>query len=249
MARVLVIPDSHLKIHVIEQGLELADKLMCDKVVLLGDYFDDWYAMDSDYDDMYHYLKDLLRKSAGRIVPLIGNHELSYLGFKCSGYNKRVESVVRACVEEDYRFCFAAAIDGVLYSHAGVTRSWVSNNRIIPDHVVKYHLGKKCSAEFLENAIGKVEDLNVFAQVGEARGGHGTPSCLWADLSELIADPFPKCVQVVGHTPVQQIEKFGNCWFTDVFSNGNDSDEYLYVKDGEPQIVHYNELVLGETIL
>ena len=248
MARVLVIPDAHLKIEVIENGMELADKLMCDRVILLGDYFDDWYAMDTDYEDMRIYLKDLLRKNHGRVIPLIGNHELSYMGHPCSGYNKRCEPIVRGTVEFDHRFIPCYSCDGVLYSHAGVTKEWILANKLVPHHMVKYHMGPKNGAEMCEDAILKIEDYDLFAQVGPGRGGHRVPSPLWADMTELIADPCGTFKQVVGHTPVEQIEKIGNCYFCDVFSNNNQSDEYLFVVDGEEKIVHYNELILGEII-
>lgn len=248
MSRALIVPDAHLKIEVIEKGMELANKLMCDRVILLGDYFDDWFAMDTDYYDMRAYLKELLRKNHGRVIPLLGNHELSYLGFPCSGYNRHVEPIVRGTVENDHRFAFCYSLDGVLYSHAGVTKEWVISNELIPRHMVRYHMGIKNGAEMVEDAVYGIEDLSILAQTGPARGGHGIPSPVWADLTELIADPIGKFTQVVGHTPVEQIEKIGNCYFCDVFSNGNDSDEYLFVRDGEPEIVHYNELILGEQI-
>lgn len=248
MSRALIVPDAHLKIEVIEKGMELASKLMCDRVILLGDYFDDWFAMDTDYHDMRAYLKELLRKNHGRVIPLLGNHELSYLGFPCSGYNRHMEPIVRGTVENDHRFAFCYSLDGVLYSHAGVTKEWIISNELIPRHMVRYHMGIKNGAEMVEDAIYGIEDLSILAQTGPARGGHGIPSPVWADLTELIADPIGKFTQVVGHTPVEQIEKIGNCYFCDVFSNGNDSDEYLFVRDGEPEIVHYNELILGEQI-
>ena len=247
MSRALIVPDAHLKIDVIERGMELANKLMCDRVILLGDYFDDWLGMTTDYYDMRTYLKELLRKNHGRVIPLLGNHELSYLGFPCSGYNRSVEHVVRGTVENDHRFVFAYSLDGVLYSHAGATREWVIKNELIPKHMVKYHMGIKNGAEMVEDAIYKA-DYSQMAQAGPARGGHSSPSPVWADLTELIADPIGKFTQVVGHTPVEQIEKIGNCYFCDVYSNGNESDEYLFVRDGEPEIVHYNELILGEQI-
>lgn len=248
MARVLVVPDSHLNIGVIEDGMQLADKLMCDRVILLGDYFDDWGAQQTQYYDMRDYLKDLLRKNHGRVIPLIGNHELSYLGYPCSGYDRNVEHVVRGTVEYDHRFVPCYSCDRVLYSHAGVVKEWVLNNKVLPLHMIKYHIGPRNGAETIEDKILGISDYSKYAQAGPARGGHSAPSPMWADMTELIADPLGEFKQVVGHTPVEQIEKIGNCYFCDVFSNGNVSDEYLMVTDGEAKIVHYNEVVLGEIL-
>lgn len=247
MSRVLVIPDSHLKIDVIKKGMELANKLMCNRVILLGDYFDDWDAMDTQYEDMAKYLKELLRKNHNRVIPLLGNHELSYLGFPCSGYHRRMEPLVRATIENDARFVWCYVEDAVLYSHAGFTASWIRENKIVPNHIVKYHMGKLNAADTIANGFDKnLKGLHQIAMAGPGRGGHSTPSPVWADMSELIDDNIGKCIQVVGHTPVSEIEFLNNCYFTDVYSNDNISDEYLYVVDGEPKIVHYNELILGE---
>ena len=246
MSRVLVIPDSHLKTEVIERGRRLADKKMANKIVILGDYFDDWFCVDSDYSKMLKYLKETLRKDP-RIIPLFGNHELSYLGYKCSGYNPRVANMIYDGLMKDYRFAFSYSEDGVLYSHAGVTTQWLWANGVCTANDIRLRMTKRGGAEILERGICKIDDyprepgkLAPFSMVGHARGGTNAPSPLWADLTELIADPVA-IKQVVGHTPVKQIENIGRCWFTDVFSNGNVSDEYLFVKDGEPEVVHYNE--------
>lgn len=245
MSKVLVVPDPHLKTSVIEKGLELADKLNCDTVVILGDYFDDWDAPLSKYVEMRDYLKNLL-KHRPNVFPLIGNHELSYIGWPCSGYKAEAVHIVKPLIEDDYRFLLHIDIDGVLYTHAGVTRSWIRDNKIIQENTVRYHMGKVNGAAITSEHLERLEKFDLYAQAGPARGGRMCPSPLWADLDELVVDPLGKFTQVVGHTPVNQIEKLGNCWFTDVYSNGNVSDEYLVVNEGIPEIVHYNELILGE---
>lgn len=245
MSKVLVVPDPHLKIEVIEHGLELADKLNCDSVVILGDYFDDWDAPLEKYVEMRDYLQTLLRKRPN-VFPLIGNHELSYLGWPCSGYKAEAVHIVRPLIENDYRFLLNAEIDGVLYTHAGVTRGWIKANKIIPDNIVRYHMGKENGASMTGQYLEALEKFDLYAQAGPARGGRMQPSPLWADLDELVIDALGKYIQVVGHTPVNRIEKVGNCYFTDVFSNGNKSDEYLVVTEGVPSVVHYKEEILGE---
>lgn len=239
MSKVLVIPDSHLKISVIENGLKLASKHRADKVVLLGDYFDDWFAISQDYKDMLMYLKTLLKKNPN-VIPLFGNHELSYLGYPCSGYNNAMAETLRQALYPDHRFLFGVAIDEVFYSHAGVCTGWLKENKIMTQNDLRINLFKKTGAELLEKCIGKISDISLFAHAGPARGGSKFPSPLWADLTELVADPAP-VKQVVGHTPVKEIENVGKVWFTDVFSNDNECDEYLLVTDGEPQIVKYYE--------
>lgn len=246
MARVLVVPDAHTKINVIEEGIEVADKVRADYIVLLGDYFDEWEATPQSQRDMIVYLKDILRRRTN-IIPLFGNHELSYLGYPCSGHMKEVEKDIEKAIKHDHRFLFAVAFDGVLYTHAGVTQSWVRDNKILTENHIRYRLNTEGGAGILENKINGIEKMGVFHQVGFSRGGNTTaPSPLWADLRELINDPLPNVKQVVGHTPISNIECISNCWFCDTRSNGNQNDEFLLVNDGEPSIVTYGEVVNGE---
>ena len=246
MSKVLVIPDSHLSTRVIDRGLELASKHRADKIIMLGDYFDDWYALTIDYVNMHKYLKDLLRKNPS-VIPLFGNHELSYLGYPCSGHNRSMVPELSNSLMKDYRFSFCYAEDGVLYSHAGVTTGWLKYNSVVTANDMRLKLPRKNGPEIVERGIDKIDSyprssasLEPFSQAGPARGGIYSPSPVWADLTELIADPAP-FKQVVGHTPVKQIENIGRVWFTDVYSNGNECDEYLLVADGEPRIIHYYE--------
>lgn len=242
MARVLVIPDPHMKKEVIEHGLELARMQMADHIIILGDYFDDWEVQDSEYTEMIDYLKNLLRTNPN-VFCLMGNHELSYIGYPCSGHNKRVAKKIKSAIEYDFRFWTCMAVDGVMYSHAGFTMGWLENNKILTQNELRYKLGRKAGAEFLEQKIAPLERTkwDVFAQCGTARGGHySSPSPLWADLTELIMDPLPNIKQVVGHTPIKSIECVGKVWFTDVYSNGNPGDEYLFVVDGDPRILSYS---------
>ena len=240
MSKVLVIPDSHLKIDVIENGIKLANKFKVDSIVLLGDYLDDFGAVDNDYFEMIKYLKNLVRRDH-RVIALLGNHEISYLGFPCSGYKGSVAEFVKDSLKDDHRFYLAVGIDGVLYSHAGVCVSWLKDNNVITQNVFRYQITKQNGANVLEKAISKIPSFSIFAQAGKARGGKLNPSPLWADATELIMDAVPNVKQVVGHSPLKQIEKVGNCWFTDVFSNGNISDEYLLVDEGSPEIKHFNQ--------
>jgi len=237
--KILVIPDSHLKISVIKNGVELAKKVNADKIILLGDYLDDWVCTDQDYINIIMYVKQLLRSNPN-VEVLYGNHELSYMGFPCSGHNHNVEEQMGAALIPDRRFFFGVAHDNVIYTHAGITYSWLKYNHLITQNDLRLKLPKNTGAELLEKIVNGIPTFDVMAQVGPARGGHGFPSPLWADLTELISDPLP-VKQVVGHTPVKQIENIGKCWFTDVYSNDNVSDEYLLVINGKPEVIHYGD--------
>ena len=243
MSKIFIIPDSHLKIDVIEHGVKLAEKLRADKIILLGDYFDDWCAIPEDYRKMEVYLKNLLRSNPS-VVPLLGNHEYSYIYKPCSGYNRNVAAELRDWLAKDFRFLNATTFDGVMYSHAGFTHSWLVESGAISATEQRFRLTKNGGAALILDAVEKKVSDAAINWVGKERGGNDpVPGPMWADLTELINDPIPKIKQVVGHTPVSQIECLGNIWFTDVYSNNNVSDEYLFVVDGEPQVVHYEEMM------
>lgn len=242
MAKVLVVPDAHTKIDVIQKGVEIADKIHATHIVLLGDYFDDWHTTVDQQLAMLDYLEQLLHDRTD-VIPLYGNHELSYLDYPCSGHMREVKTRIDRAIRHDYRFLFAVSFDGILYTHAGVTQAWLRDNKILTENAIRYRLAPEAGAKILEDKINGVEHISVFNQPGYARGGRtDAPSPLWADLRELINDPIEKVKQVVGHTPISSIECIGNCWFCDVRSNDNDCDEYLVANEGEISVVKYGEL-------
>lgn len=244
MAKVIVVPDSHTKIEVLKEGIELATKLRADHIVLLGDYFDDWTATAEDNYAMLDFLKEALVKHKN-IIPLYGNHEMSYMtGKLCSGNIVSMAEDLGKKLKDDHRFLFAVAIDGALYTHAGVTKQWLLDNAVGYNNDIR----KGVSANTLEQRINGLDNFGPLCAVGEARGGlpNVAPSPLWADLKELIADDVPKLTQIVGHTPVREITMFGRCWFCDTRSNGNVNDEFLVVVNGTPEIVSYSEVMNGE---
>lgn len=244
MSRILVIPDSHLNTSVITRGLELAKKKFADKIVMLGDYFDDWFATDEEYEHMAKFLKKTINGNPA-IIPLYGNHEMSYMSKKhrASGFNSRMEDVVNNCVKNDHRFLYAWSCDGVLYTHAGLTSEWADTFRILTANEKRLQMKGNAIADKIADRINGQTSIDPLCTVGPARGGNQVPGPLWCDASELNYDCPKFLQQVVGHTPVKEITKIGPCFLTDVFSNGNDCDEYLFVKDGTPEILKYHEVM------
>ena len=51
--------------------------------------------------------------------------------------------------------------------------------------------------------------MHLFDMAGPARGGRSVPSPVWADRTELEADPWAGWIQVVGHTPVPTVTNAG----------------------------------------
>ena len=100
------------------------------------------------------------------------------------------------------------------------------------------------------NDIYESEDRTRWAdldEAGRARGGWGLPGPLWADATELAADPLPGLRQIVGHTPMstcarllddERHPELPELWVCDTFSTYRSGspigDGALLLIDTEP---------------
>ena len=249
MGRTLICGDLHTKHHIFEKVKEKGETY--DKVVFLGDYVDEWDAVpEASYNllyDLIAYKKDNLNK----VILLLGNHDLSeWFGrpFACSGFNPTTHTLVSSLLNKDNNwnlFQIAYAQDGILFTHAGVTKEWWLEN------LMDCHTAEQVADQFqwvLENRNTDDEAERIFfnlAQAGYARGGYGYPSPVWADARELMESSI-QMEQIVGHTPqhrLQIIKSFGReLTFCDTHSLYPDktpygSNELLEIVNGEKNII------------
>lgn len=208
--KVLVIPDCHLKPYMFIKAKDLMKKGIADRVVYLGDTPDDWrceYNIDK-YERTYDALIDLVKAFPDTLV-CYGNHDISYLWRKSeSGYSYMAEGMVRRKLNEldralpsDNPVKFVHKIDNVIFSHAGVC-----------DYFVEEFISEE-SKQDIDKVIDEINNLTSYE--------------LWNDASPLWLRPQGRRVrmykpfellQIVGHTPVERIEKEGNIISCDVFS-------------------------------
>lgn len=251
--KAVVVGDLHLKqsrvLPLIDAALE---RTGADRVVLCGDYTDDWGASD---DDQLGELAQLVawiggRRRAGvRVDTLMGNHDFAYLtGNGNSGTRRWLIPEVRRLLG-DIDIVMATCVDDILVTHAGVTGRWA-----------EHRLGLPAEGDDTPVTAGQVRDKlnawladedrthwNELDEVGRARGGWGLPGPLWADASELVADPLPGLRQIVGHTPMptctcltddEGVPGREEIWACDTFStyrNGTPiGDASLLLVDDEP---------------
>lgn len=245
--RALCVGDIHCKLWIVNAVAEkLADY---DKIIFLGDYVDDWNMPAEVSHQTVKALVDLKLEYPDKVVLLMGNHCQGAIfagGFRCSGFNYETHSLVKDLYRtklpnEEYAFQIAYSIHNYLFTHAGLTASfWRELRQTTRDRWKTLGLAAPLNrirgqsytasdyATRLNNIFytGFVDPSDTFfqmlGQVGKKRGGGSTPSPLWADKDELIADPAIGVHQVVGHTPVEKItyypEKFANLIFCDTFS-------------------------------
>lgn len=241
---ILVVPDLHTKLYLFQEIKKFALKHRYDLIIFLGDYVDDW---NTSPEASYNLLQELIRlkkKYPRKVILCAGNHDLSYCDpahFKCSGYNEETHSLVKDLYKTKLDgnvpvFQFAYSLDNYLFTHAGMTNHFWKDLQILiknhysdleQDFLANKGFSLACKISNLLNYIwllGLTDPTDklflTMAQAGGARGGLGTPSPIWADKSELMADPLPFINQIVGHSPVKTIT-------THTFKNGDKSSNTL----------------------
>ena len=223
MSRVLVIPDVHLKPWIFDEA-EKVDKSSYEDIVVLGDLVDDW-GKGNDIDAYEETLKRAAEfgKEHGESLWCYGNHDVSYLWDAMeSGYSVQARiTVIEGITKLEWiledRYKFVHRIDNVLFSHAGVTETFVL-------HSCGYHVKE------IEDILAKIN------RMGKQE--------LWRDSSPIWARPqadFYRMFrddlfyQVVGHTPVEEPLDACGVLTLDLFStysNGNPyGNQKLYIVD------------------
>ena len=211
-----------------DRAAELMNYGIADKSVCLMDIPDEW-GHESDlglyketFDKAIKYAKDF-----PETLWCYGNHDLSYIWLQPeSGFSAYAIPTVssklaelRKALKDVNQLAYIHRIDNVLFMHGGLTHAFVS--QYAPD------IDYKDTDEVVKriNSLGFIE--------------------IWDDASPIWFRPQyynekmyreKDFLQVVGHTPVKEIERTGNVFSCDLFS--------LY-RSGEP--IGTQEFVLIDT--
>lgn len=222
--RTIVVGDMHQKQHLILPIADSAVRLLgARRVVLLGDYCYD-YSPNRDETDAEKLLRgleyqvdwvDRARTRGLRIDVLLGNHDVQYL-IERQGPGTNLNCIVpvrRMLAQMNVRM--AAAVDGWLATHAGLTSQFADIVLEIdveaepfdePSYTAE-SLADQLNTAF-DHALtemfehGNDEELLLFNLCGPGRGGISIPGPLWTSTSELTVLGMPHLNQIVGHTPV-----------------------------------------------
>lgn len=214
-SNILVCGDLHTKHHILDAVAQKVPHY--DKTIFMGDYVDDWGVVPEASLNLLTSLLELKHRYPDKVVLLLGNHDLSeWLSgeFACSGYNKLTHSLVKPFFDKhEDEFDIAYSIGNTLFTHAGLTTGWVNDLKL--SKKLKTAIGET-NAERYTNILNTAKQLrnidedarhifNTLSTAGPGRGGWHSPSPLWADFQELVAQSVPHINQVVGHTPVKRI--------------------------------------------
>lgn len=217
--KVLAIGDIHAKTIWKDIIDKESDKV--DKIVFIGDYFDTFD--DVSYPDQIENMNNILnlkRSNPNKYTILTGNHDIHYMkGYTeyCSGFNSRfkfiIDEMLTPAVEQNL-MQMVDVIDDVVYSHAGVTKTWLSHRVESLDNINEY---------FKANPM-------LFKWNGyEPTGDDITQSPIWVRPNSLLQDRIDNN-QVVGHTKFGKILSKDGIAFIDVLDSVN---QYLLVTDGK----------------
>jgi len=185
-----------------------------DKIVFQGDYVDSYYHKNAE---IYANLLDIIQLKkdySDKVILLLGNHDIQYMfldeGFGCSGFRPEMASNLNFLFKSNKNlFQIAFQIDNFLWTHAGVSTGWYDKNKNVIEKI-----GEKFSTKNLADTFNHMlwlKENKILHQVGSCRGGaYSFGGITWADRRETSTDYPEGFHQIVGHTPIDEITKYGD---------------------------------------
>lgn len=210
-----------------------------DKLIFIGDY---WDSFDIPYlDQMYNFkqIVNYARTSGKEVILLTGNHDVHYQrwalqsGEVYSGFQSlRAYEICQEFELNQDLFQMAYKMDNLLFSHAGISQTWLELMKIKND----------------ENMVDIINDYAKFKPNVFAFGALRTRSYCDPYGDDIFQGPTwirPRSLmknskglgytQIVGHTTQKQIDiegksTGGKYYFIDTLGT---SGEYLIIEDGK----------------
>lgn len=221
---------------------KILEKESPDVMVVMGDYFDSRENI-SQQAQMENFAKLVALKEnrPGGVCLLFGNHDGHYLpgwGETYSGYNPvraiEIGAMLRdAVLGKQVQMAFSADLgfSNVLFSHAGVSRTWLANTK----EKVPYDEKETDLPGYLNDLLCYKPDAfrftpgsNRFDRTGDSK----TQPPTWIRPETLMQDAIHGFVQVVGHTASPDLLRLqsGSATLYTIDTLGT-SGEYLMMRE------------------
>lgn len=205
MSKILVLGD----IHQYHESADLYLKGWEGPVIMMGDYFDQFYDTPDDAAKTAEWLKESLTHT--NRIHLMGNHDFHYMmpvesNMYCSGYTPdKHKTIKQILTNEDWdKIKYFHSEDNCWFSHGGITNCWFSH----PIHgTTKDTIESIVSQGILDikNRIYNGNGIKALNAADRYRGGRFEKGgLLWNDWRN--SDFFKGITQVVGHTPREHIK-------------------------------------------
>ncbi len=187
-----------------------------DKIVFVGDYVDSFenspYTQTTNLEAIVRFKKE----NPDNVILLLGNHDAHYINnrMKCSGFNTTTESLVSGILRDgvkDGTFQCCYFENETLYSHAGVTKTWLANSSIFEYTDEGYDLAAQINELFINTHTSLDNNRFNFLlnpetnRYGDGYGDSVWQGPLWVRPRSLISDAV-NFRQVVGHTTFSKVQ-------------------------------------------
>jgi hypothetical protein len=215
-----------------------------EKVIFSGDYVDSFSHSNEEIKQNLLDIIDLKQRYPERVVLLIGNHDIQYVYpsplSRCSGFRpEMIPDLYDIFSINRSRFKFAhleSDIDGdkVLWTHAGVTKGWYEELiETITDKSFRFRehfadiLNRDHEIDEVLNLAYEMNLKNIYFADHHSGGSDEYASPIWVRPKVLVHDSLPGYDQVIGHTPIPDIDikltTSGTLYFIDTQEYGNAS--------------------------
>lgn len=218
----LFVGDIHNKDYIFKDVYKLDKEYNFDRIIFMGDYVDDWNTDNHKSLETLNTVISMKKGLKDKVILLLGNHELSYLGFKCSGHCYELDDIMEIKLKEyidlfDFYTSVQCNDKEYICTHAGITNGFILGI-----------IGENWKQELNKWNKNKLQYLDLLSISGYYRGGTSAfGSFVWADIREHIVEQGDDLIipyQIIGHTPVRSIEQVQDKYFIDTHSTYNNGE-------------------------
>jgi hypothetical protein len=211
--KTLILGDTHGR----SEWKDYINQTQPDRVVFIGDYFDSFDVPITKQIDNFLDIVQYKQDNLNEVILLFGNHDFHYIidGENYSGYataiKVQVETLLKDLIRDDIlQMCYSQ--DDYLFSHAGITQTWVRNqglsrskNLVVDiNNILKY---KPYMFLFRNNVPQpSIKKLSAARECIDWSGDNKEQSPIWVRPFSLKQDMLKgDWWQIVGHTHSDQI--------------------------------------------
>lgn len=190
------------------------DPTKYDKIIFVGDYVDSFVYSDVEIQSNLLDLIQFKKENLDKVILLLGNHDIQYYflgeGFGCGGFRPSMaENLRQIYLHHKDLFQVAYQYQNYLWTHAGISNGWYEwNQKELDDFKERFDVVDYAD---LFNKLLLTNQNRLLHQVGRCRkGSYPFGGITWADRRETSTDYVSGIHQIVGHSIIDQITKYGD---------------------------------------
>ena len=214
-------------VHGYKTWIQILNETDADKYIFIGDYFDNYGY--TGYIEQIENFRDILeykKANMDKVFVLLGNHDFHYLKTSTKRYTgyqiplgiSVLQDLLDSAIKQNLiQICHVH--DNVLFSHAGVTKTWCEDTNIDMENL------EQSINDFLKYRPNVFE----FISGGNPYGDDVYQSPIWVRPQSLLENMVEGYTHVVGHTQKDKMYIFKDLCLIDTLGT---SGEYLEINDG-----------------